>query len=69
MANATTGRERAVSFDSKVVRNLLDDDDDEIMRPPEDDPMAISSSDDEELECWSHRRRKISYLSRQSVEL
>ncbi len=46
MANATTGRERAVSFDSKVVRNLPDDDD------PMADPMAISSSDDEVLDCW-----------------
>jgi len=51
-ANATTGRGRAVSFDSKVVRNLPDDDDDQIMRPSDDDPMAISSSDDEELDCW-----------------
>ncbi len=46
-ANATTGRERAVSFDSKVVKNLLDDDDDQMA-----DPMSISSSDDEGLDCW-----------------
>ena len=46
-ANATTRRERAVSFDSKAVRNLPDDDDDQMA-----EPMSISSSDDEGLDCW-----------------
>ena len=32
-ANATTRRERAVSFDSKAVRNLPDDDDDQMAEP------------------------------------
>ena len=53
VANATTGRERAVSFDSKVVRNLPDDDDRILRPPPSSDPMSvISSSDDEELLEW-----------------
>ena len=56
-ANATTRRERAVSFDSKGVRNLLDDDDDHIMPPvssSDDDQIMppVSSSDDEGLDCW-----------------